>query len=220
MRNRHYWPFVSAFVTTASSVQTNVVWGRTETWRTGYIFSWVVTFRLHSHLDSDQCSELLQCLPNAFQNIFFSFNAKISKSCQGVKLCTANEFLLHWPMACQRSFGLHRNKEVFFCLMLECLFVTLTLWNSAQNDSHWNETCLQHDPCLVVPLTSEKNGITPWLFFEEQFWAFCLMLRQTKEWQACLSEIYCDTSVKTNTCPHLKMGSCVTVIFVCLEVLN
>ena len=37
-----------------------------------------------SHLDSDQCSELRRCLPNAFQNIFFSLIAEILKSCQGV----------------------------------------------------------------------------------------------------------------------------------------
>lgn len=41
-----------------------------------------------SHLDSDQSTELLQCLPNNFQSSF-SLIAKIMKPCQGVYICTA-----------------------------------------------------------------------------------------------------------------------------------
>ncbi len=67
MRKRHYWLFVSALWLLRLQSKPLLFQGELK-------HGGLATFSaglLHvSHLDSDQCSEL-QCLPNAFQNIFF-----------------------------------------------------------------------------------------------------------------------------------------------------
>lgn len=179
MRKRHYWRFVSVL----SRLQSKPLLFQGEV-KHGGLATFSVGLLHVSHLDSDQCSEL-QCLPNAFQNLFFPpwlprfwSPAKVLSSAW-----LTNCFCTH-PWHVKRGLAWNERRQRLMCHGRTFSHFHPVEQSTAWLSVKWNQFIARYLP--GCPIDSRK-ALSNWLrchplVFGETLGVNCSLL-----WQPCLS---------------------------------